>query len=80
MVSNKNIISLTLLLLLAFFSFLMLRIIWAYAPMNMDTAFLQLKQQYIHIKEWRVAFFIHVFSSMLVLFAGFTQFSKTLLR
>lgn len=79
MASNKNIISLTLLLLLAFFSFLMLRIIWAYAPMNTDTAFLQLKQQYIHITEWRVAFFIHVFSSMLVLFAGFTQFSKTLL-
>ena len=80
MVSNKNIISLTLLLLLAFFSFLMLRIIWAYVPMNTDTAFLQLKQQYINITEWQVAFFIHVFSSMLVLFAGFTQFSKTLLR
>lgn len=43
-------------------------------------AFLQLKQQYIHITEWRIAFFVHVFSSMLVLFAGFTQFSKKLLQ
>src|ERR1700761_9602845 len=58
----------------------MLRIIWVYIPMQTDVAFLQLKQQYIHITEWRIAFFTHVFSSILVLFAGFTQFSKSLLR
>lgn len=49
-------------------------------PMQTDVAFLQLKQQYIHITEWRVAFFVHVFSSILVLFAGFTQFSKKILK
>ncbi len=49
-------------------------------PMRTDIAFLQLKQQYIHITEWRVAFFVHVFSSMLVLVAGFSQFSKKLLK
>jgi Na+/phosphate symporter len=43
-------------------------------------AFLQLKQSYIHITEWRIAFFVHVFSSMLALLAGFTQFSKWLLK
>jgi len=53
----------------------MLRIIWAYIPMEPDTAFLQLKQQYLHIKEWRIAFYAHVFSSLLVLLAGFSQFS-----
>jgi len=51
-----------------------------YIPMQTDVAFLQLKQQYIHITEWRIAFFVHVFSSLLVLFAGFTQFSKKLLK
>lgn len=58
----------------------MLRIIYVYIPLQNDVAFLQLKQQYIHITEWRIAFFVHVFSSMLVLFAGFTQFSKKLLQ
>ncbi len=75
--TNKNIIAISLLLALAFFSFLMLRIIWAYIPMHTDTAFLQLKQDYIHITEWRIAFWIHVFSSILVLMAGFTQFSAS---
>lgn len=65
---------------MAFFSFLMLRIIYVYIPMQTDVAFLQLKQSYIHITEWRVAFFVHVFSSLFVLLAGFTQFSKWLLR
>jgi hypothetical protein len=76
----KNIFSILILATLAFFSFLMLRIIYVYIPLQTGVAFLQLKQQYIHITEWRIAFFVHVFSSLLVLFAGFTQFSKKILR
>ena len=30
--------------------------------------------------EWRIAFFVHVFSSMFALLAGFTQFSKRLMK
>lgn len=78
--TRKNILKLFLLALLAFFSFLMLRIIFLYIPIQNDVAFLQLKQSYIHITEWRIAFFVHVFSSMLALLAGFTQFSKWLLK
>jgi len=78
--TRKNILKLFLLALLAFFSFLMLRIIFLYIPIQNDVAFLQLKQSYIHIIEWRIAFFVHVFSSMLALLAGFTQFSKWLLK
>ena len=48
--------------------------------MEPDTAFLQLKQQYIGIPEWRNAFYVHVFSSILVLLAGFSQFSKVVLK
>lgn len=66
------------MVLLAFFSFLMLRIIFIYIPIQNDAGFLQLKQEYIHITEWRIAFFTHVFTSMLVLLAGFTQFSRQL--
>ena len=58
----------------------MLRIIFIYIPVQTDVGFLQLKQAYIHITEWRIAFFVHVYSSMFALLAGFTQFSKLLLR
>jgi len=78
--TKKNIVNIFLLSALAFFSFLMLRIMFLYIPVQNDAAFLQLKQQYIHITEWRIAFFIHVFSSILALLAGFTQFSKRFLK
>ncbi|WP_462251309.1 DUF2306 domain-containing protein [Ferruginibacter sp.] len=80
LLTYKNIFGITALILLAFFSFLMLRIIFIYIPVKNDAGFLQLKQEYIHITEWRVAFFTHVFTSMLVLVAGFTQFSKKFLK
>jgi hypothetical protein len=48
--------------------------------MQMDAGFLLLKQAYIHIDLWRIAFFTHVFTSMLVLIAGFSQFSSSLLQ
>lgn len=68
-----------LLLLLAFFSALMLEITLQYIPIRTDAAFLQIKQEYIDFIPWRIAFFVHVFSSLLVLIAGFTQFSNYLL-
>jgi Predicted membrane protein (DUF2306) len=78
--TRTNIWNGSLLLLLAFFCWLMARITVAYIPYNTDVGFLRIKQQYIDIDHWRVAFFIHVYASMWVLFAGFTQFSKRLLR
>ncbi|MBP6432189.1 MAG: DUF2306 domain-containing protein [Ferruginibacter sp.] len=51
-----------------------------YIPIKNDVGFLQLKQSYIHITEWRIAFSVHVFSSILVLLAGFTQFSNSILK
>jgi uncharacterized membrane protein len=51
--------------------FLMLRTIIGY------TSF---KQYYVHNPVWITAFYIHVFSAVLALLAGFTQFSPQLLR
>ena len=51
-----------------------------YIPYNTDVGFLRIKQQYIDIDHWRIAFFIHIYASMWVLLAGFTQFSKKLLK
>jgi hypothetical protein len=64
---------------LAFFSWLMLRITLEYWPIRSDAAFLQIKQQYIGIRHWELAFWIHVFTSMLPLLAGFTQFAPWVL-
>jgi uncharacterized membrane protein len=65
-----------LLLALAFFIWQMARITVAYVPYNTDAGFLRIKQDYIDIDHWRMAFFVHVYMSIWVLLAGFSQFSK----
>jgi hypothetical protein len=65
---------------LAWFSWLMLRITLDYIPVRDDAGFLQIKQQYLGIAHWKSAFWIHVFTSMFALVAGFTQFFPALLR
>jgi uncharacterized membrane protein len=67
-----------LLLTLAFFVFLMAKISVAYMPYNTDVGFLRIKQDYIDLDVWRTAFFVHVYMSIWVLLAGFTQFSENL--
>lgn len=69
-----------LLLTLLYFSWLMLGITLQYIPIRDDVAFLRIKQQYLWITEWKNAFFIHVFSSMFALIAGFTQFFRGILK
>jgi uncharacterized membrane protein len=78
--TRTNIWNAGLLLMLAFFTWLMAGITINYIPYNTDVGFLRIKQQYIDIDHWRVAFFIHVYASLWVLLAGFTQFSKRLLK
>ena len=67
-------------LTLAFFTGLMARITLGYWPIRNDAAFLQIKQQYLGIKHWELAFWVHVFTSMLPLLAGFTQFAPRVLK
>jgi hypothetical protein len=73
-------IKLALILSLAWFSWLMLRITLEYLPPKDDAAFLQIKNDYIHLVHWKTAFWIHVYTSMLALLAGFTQFLPSVLR
>lgn len=77
-VNLKDVAGISALVLLAFLTFLMARISVEYFPYSTDVGFLQIKQQYIDIDHWRIAFFIHVYASLWVLFAGFTQFSERL--
>jgi len=61
-------------------TFAMLMTIAQYASFKTDVGFLQFKQDYIHIGIWKAAFYTHVFSSLLTLCAGFTQFSNYVLK
>jgi hypothetical protein len=72
--------SLFIYLLLCAGTFLMLRMILEYTALRDDVGFLQVKQDYLHITTWKVAFYVHVFSSIFTLFAGFTQFSDHILK
>jgi hypothetical protein len=58
----------------------MLRIILNYWPLNDQVGFLQVKQDYIDIPVWRASFYVHVFTSIFTLLAGFTQFSGYMLE
>ncbi len=71
---------LLLLMVYAFFCFLMLKISLQYIPFNTDVAFLRIKQDYIGLSYYQVAFFIHAYFAILVLPAGFTQFSTKIRR
>lgn len=74
--NRTDALNLLLLVALAFFVWQMVRISVAYIPFNTDVGFLRIKQDYIDIDHWRIAFFIHVYFSIWVLLAGFTQFSS----
>jgi uncharacterized membrane protein len=60
--------------------FLMLKLIVAYSNFDERVGFLEFKQDYLHITAWKIAFYIHVFSSIFTLLAGLTQFSPDILK
>jgi uncharacterized membrane protein len=67
-------------LLLSAGTFLMLQTILKYTTFEDDVEFLEFKQDYLHITTWKVAFYVHVFSSIFTLLAGLTQFSDYILK
>jgi uncharacterized membrane protein len=71
---QKNVVNWLLIVALAYFTMLMLRITLQYIPVKTDVAFLQIKQRYIDNNLWFVCFYIHVYTSMFALVAGFIQF------
>lgn len=58
----------------------MLQMAFDYSSFKTDIHFLAYKQAYIDIPLWKAAFYIHVFSSVLALAAGLTQFSDNILK
>lgn len=76
----QHVFHLALYLIYAVFCWLMLSIFLQYIPFNTDVAFLRIKQEEIQFTYYKIAFFIHVYTSILVLPAGFLQFSDRLRR
>jgi hypothetical protein len=77
---RKNVVNWLLIAALAYFAVLMLRITLQYIPVKTDVAFLQIKQSYIDNNLWFGCFYIHVYTSMFALVAGFTQFWPQVLK
>lgn len=64
-----------------FFFILMIQITWQYIPFKKDVAFLQIKQtEVITIPFYIPFFYLHVYSAIFVLIAGFSQFNAALLN
>ena len=86
MKSLKIIGQILLLGVLAFLTFLMFKITLSYFPVSTKVGFLRIKQWVYReypgtiSKFWLTSFYIHVMTSMIVLLAGFTQFSKRLYK
>ena len=71
----------TWLLFLAYFFVLMFQITLRYIPTSSDASFLQIKQtEVLSVKSYLPVFYIHVYSALFVLLAGFTQFNTRILR
>jgi hypothetical protein len=60
--------------------YLMYQLSVPYTSFQKNIDFLATKQNVYHINYWRYAFYAHVFTSILVLPAGFTQFNKWFFR
>lgn len=63
---------------LFYFTYLMILITLQYIPIRLDAAFLYIKDEAIQHRYYQVAFFSHVYTSILVLMAGMFQFSTSL--
>ncbi|MCF6401968.1 DUF2306 domain-containing protein [Chitinophaga filiformis] len=61
-------------------SWLMLLLSLPYTSFDRYVDFLMTKQLVYHIRHWRISFYVHVFTSVIVLVAGLLQFSNYLLK
>lgn len=65
---------------ISFFSLVMLNIIWPYTSWKLDIDFLLTKTTIIHLNYYRLSFYSHIFSSLIVLFCGAFLFSNYFLK
>jgi len=80
MLRKVSYLGFTWLLFFSFFFILMLQITLRYIPYHTDVAFLQIKQTEVSsIKPYLGIFYVHVYTAIFALLAGFTQFNNRIL-
>ena len=79
--NTSRLLSISWLLCFSYFFILMIKITLQYIPLNSNVAFLQIKQTEVsQIPFYYPIFYVHVYSAIFVLLAGFSQFSSALLK
>jgi len=78
--STKNIFSFLWLSIILYFSYLIFVITLPYLSFKLNVDFLLTKQNIIHVKFWRYAFYAHILTSVFVLLIGAFQFSDYFLK
>ncbi len=68
------------MLAITFFTWQMFQIIWPYTTWQWDVDFLQTKQMIIHLDHYRISFYTHIFSSLIILLSGAFLFSNYILK
>jgi hypothetical protein len=71
----KKVISFSAILFILYLFHLMVLITLQYFPLNKNVVFLELKDQK-DLLFYQISFFIHIYSSTLVILIGFIQFLK----
>ncbi|NVK66832.1 MAG: DUF2306 domain-containing protein [Flavobacteriales bacterium] len=67
-------------LAIAYASYLLILLSLPYIYFEPNVEFLGTKQWIYHIDLWRISFYVHVFSSPIVIIAGLFQFNKWMIR
>ena len=76
-----HVLKTSLFALFVLFSFyLMLQIVLPYRGGALDIDFLLTKQHIIHLRHYRFAFYLHIFTSLYLLLVGMVQFSAAFLK
>lgn len=78
--SLKIILNIIAIFAVFLFGILMLNTIAQYFSFRTDIGFLQFKQKVIHNQYWLSFFYVHIFSIVICLLAGLTQFSGQILK
>ena len=65
---------------IAYASYLLILLSLPYIHFERNVDFLKTKQLIYHLKYWRVSFYIHVFTSPVVIISGLFQFNRWILK
>lgn len=77
-IDRKKVVKHFFFLALGYFSYLMIWITVQYIPVDLNVAFLAIKQEEISWPWYQVVFFTHVYTSIFTLLFGLVQFSPSL--